>query len=158
MLLWCVRDGWRQGQTAILTQLLLLIIALSVIFKNPLNTSSTSWQRLLNRGGVRWGLQPSVCKLVLTLAFLSPTNSTAPGICLYSFIMPTCFCFHLFTQVHLWLTARSRVNIQQHYQMQFSLISKTPLWGGGLWTFMPKSYKFSFNKNWNEKFVEIKKK
>ena len=23
MFLWCVRDGWRQGQTAILTQLLL---------------------------------------------------------------------------------------------------------------------------------------
>ena len=45
----------------------------------------------------------SVCKLVLTLAFLCPTNSTATGTCLYSFITPTCFCFffRLFTQAHL---------------------------------------------------------
>ena len=43
MFLWCVRDGWWQGQTAILTQLLLLTIARCVIFKNPLSTSSASW-------------------------------------------------------------------------------------------------------------------
>ena len=43
-----------------------------------------------------------------------PTNSTATGASLYSFVTPTCFSFfyRLFTQVHLWLTARSRVNIQ----------------------------------------------
>ena len=103
MFLWCVRDGGRQGQTAILTQLLLLTIACCDIFKNPLTTSSASWLGLLNQG--RWGPQPSVCKLALTLAFLSPTNSMATSICLYSFIMPTCFRF--FTQVHLWLTTWS---------------------------------------------------
>ena len=65
MFLWCVRDGWRQGQTVILTQHLLLTIACCVIFKNPLSTSSTSWLGLLNWGSF------SVCKLVLTLAFLS---------------------------------------------------------------------------------------
>ena len=58
MFLSCERDEWRQGQTAILTQLLLLTIA-------------ASWLGLLNRG--RWGPQPSVCKLALTLAFPSPT-------------------------------------------------------------------------------------
>ena len=40
MFLWYMRDGWRQGQTAILTQLLLLTITRCVIFKNPLSTSS----------------------------------------------------------------------------------------------------------------------
>ena len=98
MFLWCVRDRWRQGQTAILTQLLLLIIARCVIFKNPLNTSSTSWLGLLNRGSLRAVALSgafSVCKLVLSLAFLSSTNSTATGICLYYFITPTCFRFFL---------------------------------------------------------------
>ena len=53
LFLWCVRDEWRQGQTAILTQLLLLTIARCVIFKDPLSTSSTSWLGLLNRGSLR---------------------------------------------------------------------------------------------------------
>ena len=63
--------------------------------------------------GGRWGPQTSVCKPTLTLAFLSPANSTTAGTCLYSFITSTCFRFfyRLFIQVHLWLTARSRVNI-----------------------------------------------
>ena len=100
----------RQGQTAIFTQLLLLTIALCVIFKNPLGTSSASWMDSSTRG--HWWPQLSVYKLALTLAFLSPTNSTAAGICLYSFITSTCFRFFcLFTQVNLWLTARSRINI-----------------------------------------------
>ena len=65
--------------------------------------------------GGNWGPQPSVYLLVFTLAFLSPTNSTAAGTCLYSFITSSCFrfFFRLFTQVHLSLTARSRVIIQQ---------------------------------------------
>ncbi len=50
MFLWCVRDGWRQGQTAILTQLLLLTISRCVIFKNPLSTSSASWLGLSQPG------------------------------------------------------------------------------------------------------------
>ena len=57
MFLWYVRDEWRQGQTAILTQPLLLTIVRYVIFKNPLSTSSESWLGLFNRG--RWGQQPS---------------------------------------------------------------------------------------------------
>ena len=43
----------RQGQTAILTQLLLLTIARCVIFRNSLSTSSTSWLGLLNPGSLR---------------------------------------------------------------------------------------------------------
>ena len=106
MFLLCVRDVWRQGQTAILTQLLFLTIA---------GVCSTEG---------RWEPQPSVCKLALTLAFLSPTNTTAAGTCLYSFITPTFFrfSFRLFTQVHLWLTAQSRVCIQHSYMgSSFSL-------------------------------------
>ena len=92
MFLWCVRDEWRQGQTALLTQLILLTIAALL--------PHLGW--VCSTGG-RWGPQPSVCKLALTLAFLSPSNSTAAGNCLCSFITPTCFrfFFRLFTQVHL---------------------------------------------------------
>ena len=65
-------------------------------------------------GWVCSGPQLTICKLALTLAFLFPTNSTATGTSLYSFITPACFCFffRLFPQVHLWLTARSKVIIQ----------------------------------------------
>ena len=52
MFLWCLRDEWRQGQTAILTQLL-LTVAGCVIFKKPLSASSASWLGLLNRGSLR---------------------------------------------------------------------------------------------------------
>ena len=53
MFLKCVRDGWRQGQTAIYNRLLLLTIARCVIFKNLLSTSSASWLGLLNQGSLR---------------------------------------------------------------------------------------------------------
>ena len=110
-ILWCVRDEWRQGQTAILTQLLLLTIGALL--------PHLGWGYSTEG---RWEPQPSVCKLALTLAFLSSTNSTAAGTCLYSFITSSCFrfFFRLFTQVHLWLTARSRVNIQQ--RLYFSIM------------------------------------
>ena len=87
----CVSDEWRQGQTAILIQLLLTMAALLL---------HLGWG--CSAGG-RWGPQPSVCKLALILAFLYPTNSTAAGTCLYSFITPSYlrFFFRLFTQVHL---------------------------------------------------------
>ena len=88
MFLWCVRDEWRQGQIAILTQLFLLTIAALL--------PHLGWGWLT---GGRWGTQPSVCKLALTLSSLCPTDSTATGTCLYSFITST--CFRLFTQVHL---------------------------------------------------------
>ena len=48
---------------------------------------------------------------------LPPTDSTVVGICIYYFKTPTYFrldhmiFFRLFTQVPLWLTARSRVNM-----------------------------------------------
>ena len=109
--LWFVIDQWRQWQTAILTQILLLMITRWVIFKNLLSTSSASWLELLNRGSLR------VTALSLQAgfhsAFLCPTNSTAAGTSLYPFITPACFrfFFRLFTQVNLWLIARSRVNI-----------------------------------------------
>ena len=83
MFLWCGRDGWRQGATAILIQLLLLTIARCVIFKNPLSSFSASWLGLLNRGSLRAVVLSgafSVCKLVFTLAF----QSAAVGICLYN--------------------------------------------------------------------------
>ena len=66
------RDEWRQGKTAIFTQLLLMSIACCVIFKNQLSTSSASWLGLLNLGS-----------LALTLAACFR------------------FFFWLFTQVHL---------------------------------------------------------
>ena len=48
------------------------------------STSSASWLGCPTGG--HWGPQLSVCKVALTLAFLSPTNSTAAGTCLNSFI------------------------------------------------------------------------
>ena len=66
MFLCCVREGWRQGQTAIMTKLLLLTIARYVIFKNPLSTSSASWLGLLDRESLRATALNgafSVCKL-----------------------------------------------------------------------------------------------
>ena len=82
MYLWCVRDEWRQGQTAILTPTSLLTIAAP----------------LLHLG---WGLfkrgSPRVTALNLlagpSLWHSRPTYSTATGICLYSFITSTCFHF-----------------------------------------------------------------
>ena len=72
---------------------------------------SWPWQhyfRILARGG-RWRPQPSISKLVLTLAFLYPTNSTAAGTYLYSFKTSTCFHFyHLFTQVHLLIDGSAK--------------------------------------------------
>ena len=88
-----VCERWvEQGQTAILIQLLLLTIAALL--------PHLGWD--CSTGG-HWGPQPSVCKLALTLGFLSLTNLIAAGTCLYSFITPTCFRFflRLFTQVHL---------------------------------------------------------
>ena len=88
MFLWCVRDEWRQGQTAILTQILLLPIAAllphlgwgcSTGVAESHSPQSASW----------FSLWHSCLQL----------NSTAANICLYSFIIPT--CFRLFTQVHL---------------------------------------------------------
>ena len=58
MFLWVVRDEWRQGQTAMLTQILLIIAAL---FPHLCWGCST--------GGL-WGPHALVCKLALTMVFL----------------------------------------------------------------------------------------
>ena len=123
MFLWCIRNEWRRGQTAILTQLLFLTIARSIIFKNPLSNSCASWLGLLNRGSLR--------ATALSLegdphsGLPITTASKAAGICRYSFISPTSFRFflHLFTLVHLWLTARSRVNIQHREGLHIWIIA-----------------------------------
>ena len=94
MFLWSVRDEWRQGQTSILTQLLLF---------DHSSTSSASWQGLLNRSSLRTtalSLQadPHSSLPVSTL-------STATATYLYSFITSTCFrvFFCLFILVHLFI-------------------------------------------------------
>ena len=74
MFLLCVRDERRQGQTTILTQVLLLTIA-ALLPHLGLGCST----------GGRWGPWPSICELVLTRAFLSPTKSTAAGTCFIFF-------------------------------------------------------------------------
>ena len=67
------------------------------------HSSTSSASKLSCSTGGRWGPQPSVCKLVLILAFLCPTNSTPAATSLYSFITPTVFrfFFRLFAQVRL---------------------------------------------------------
>ena len=58
--------------------------------------------------GVAEGHSSQFASLPSLWPFLSSTDSTAAGTCLYSFITPTCFRFFFrsFTQVHLWLMAR----------------------------------------------------
>ena len=110
MFLWCVRDGWRQGKTAILTQLL-LTIACCIIFKDSLSTSSASWLGLLNRGSLRataLSLQAGPHSLVLVTKWLNGRRHL-PIFFHNIHLLP--LLFRLFTQVHLWLTARSRVNL-----------------------------------------------
>ena len=101
MFLWCVRDEWRQGKTAILTQLPLLTIAALL-----LHLGLSCWT------GSRWGPQPTVYKMALTLGFLSPTNSTAAGTCLYSFITPLASAFssaYLHRCISDWLLGQGSI-------------------------------------------------
>ena len=57
LFLWCVRDEWRQGQTALLTQLLLSTIARCVIFKTHKALLPHLGWSCSTRG--RWGQQSS---------------------------------------------------------------------------------------------------
>ena len=107
---------------------LLLTIWCCVIFKGPLSTSSVYWPGEYSTGGhcelppqavrTRWLQAGTDSRLTLI-----PTDPDPPvGIHIHHFIMPTSSdqprdCFHLFIQVlpvqrNLWLTARSRVNMQ----------------------------------------------
>ena len=108
---------WRQGQTVIEPTFLLTIEAL---------LPHLDW---VAQTGVAEGR-----KMTLTLSFLSPTNSTAASTCLYSFITPTCFSFffRLFTQVHLWMTVRSRVNIQHNQLELYNMPTASPQIGKNL--------------------------
>ena len=65
--------------------------------------------------GGRWEPQPSVYKLFLNLTFLPPTNSTAAGTCLYSFITSTCFLTSLSIPPHT-LTNNAQGQQQQKYK------------------------------------------
>ena len=99
----CVWEmSWRQGQTAILTQILLTIAA----FLSHLGLG------LFNRGSL-WAANPSVCKLTLTLASCIQLTRTAPDTWFYYFVTFTCFrCSSAYLHKCIsWLTARSRVNI-----------------------------------------------
>ena len=98
----CVRDEWRQGQAAVLTQVLLLIIA-ALLPHLDLGCST----------GGHWGPKALNLQLALTLASCFRLYTTHPGTCLYYFLTSTCFRY---SSAYLhgcisWLTARSRVNI-----------------------------------------------
>ena len=73
------------------------------------------------------GAHPLAANWLSLRPSLSLTVSNAAGICIYYFITPTDFrldhmiFFHLFTQVHLWLTARSRVLKKQLSLKKFLL-------------------------------------
>ena len=58
---------------------------------DPSSTSSASWLGLLNR----WSLRATALSLQAGphSGLPVPTNSTATGTCLYSFLKSTCFCF-----------------------------------------------------------------
>ena len=68
--------NWRQGQTAILTQVLLTIAAL---------LSHLSW---VAQPWVTKGPKPSVCELVLHAGILSPTDSNRLSTWLYYYLRP----------------------------------------------------------------------
>ena len=128
MFLWCVRDAWRQGQTAILTQLLFLTISRCVYLQEPtvlLRFLARIAQPGVAEGHTSHGRSQSASWYSVCLW---PADSTATGIYLYSFITPTYFrfFFRLFTRVHLWLTVRSRVNIQHFFQRLDNSTSHLP--------------------------------
>ena len=76
MFLWCVRDGWRHWLTAILTNF--FSWSLQAVLSSRTHLAllpHLGWGCLT---GCRWGPQPSVCKIALTLAFLSPMAKRPP--------------------------------------------------------------------------------
>ena len=99
---YCVWEmSWRQGQTAILTQVLLATLAAFL--------SSLGWS--CSTVG-DWELKALYLPLALTLGILSPTNSNRLGTWLYYCLTFTCFrCSSVYLHRCIsWLTARSRVN------------------------------------------------
>ena len=132
-----------------------MTILCCVIFKTPLSTFSTSRPGGYPTRGLLWAIAPVGYSLWLqagTDSWLTLTSinlDSHAGICIYHFIMTMisdqlCDCFHLFTQVHpiqrnLWLTARSRVNMQQLYFI-LELQSTTELtkWSVGIKTIKMK--------------------
>ena len=85
----CVRNEWRQGRTAILTQVLPL---------DHSRTSFTSWLGLLNQESLR--TQSPLSATSSHFGILSPTASNRRGTWLHYCLTPACFCCSS-TQVHL---------------------------------------------------------
>ena len=120
-LLWCGRDRRRQGQTSLLTHNFFSIPYHAVLFSRSHLTLLLLLGQGYSAGGPLWAIASSG-ELSVTVSWhwltLSPNDPNwQAGIGMNYFITPTISnrsrdCFRLFTQVHLWLTARSRVNIQ----------------------------------------------
>ena len=96
----CVRDEWRQGPTAILTQVLLLTIATLLLHLGLGCSTVGHWWSSPLQAGSPFGIPVS-------------THWRLQAPYLYSFLSPTCFRS---SSVYLhrcifWLTAQSRVNI-----------------------------------------------
>ena len=103
----CVWEmSWRRGQAAILTQVLLTIVAL---------LSPHLGLGLLNHGSLR--AQSPLSAAGFHFGILSPTDSNRSGTWLYYFLMPTCFrCSSAYLHRCIsWLTAWSRVNIERNF-------------------------------------------
>ena len=100
----CVRDEWRQGPTAILTQVLLLSIAALLSHFGWGCSTVGHWGPSPLQAGFHFGIPVSTAR-----------RQRAP--CLYYFLTSTCFrssSAYLHRRIS-WLTARSRVHIQQHH-------------------------------------------
>ena len=121
-LLWCVRQRGVRRQVRFWYWPITSSLDHSTLcyLQDPLSTSA-SRPGLLNWRPL-WIIASSGVFLLTASWFslwpsLFPTNSTATGICIYYFMMPSYFrldhviFIRSFTQVHLWLTTRSRVNM-----------------------------------------------
>ena len=109
MFLWCARDGWRRGQSAILTP---------SSFDYSSNSSS-SWLGLLNCGSLRAASLQSASWFSRWHPISNWLKPSAPWLyyCL-TFTWFRCSSAYLHRCI-FWLTARSRVNIL-HLEVSFS--------------------------------------
>ena len=109
--------SWRQGQTAILTQVLLLTIT-AFLSHLGLGCSTVG----------HWGPKALSLQAGSHAGILFPTVSNHLGTSLYYFLTPTCFCCSS-TYLHRcisWLMARSRVNIYHCPSIRMALALNNP--------------------------------